>query len=113
MQSFTSASTTKVPIGKYLVEQLVEWNLKNAEGPFEHRSLGDTPALGVILNPNGGVSEWIAGTGVQLADELRAYGQEPADQGLHTIDIRYIQEDFFAKVARFARDVQPLAKFDE
>ena len=31
----------------------------------------------------------------------------------HTIDMRYIHEDFFAKVARFARDVQPLAKFDE
>ena len=29
-------------------------------GRFEHRSLGDTPALSVILNPNGGVSEWIA-----------------------------------------------------
>ncbi|TCR67666.1 nucleoside hydrolase [Bosea sp. BK604] len=103
----------KGAIGKYLVDQLVEWNFKHTDGPFEHRSLGDTPALSVILNPNGGVSEWIA------APEFNSYmnyvhtGKNRPIKVYQTIDIRYIQEDFFAKIARFARGVQPLAKFDD
>ena len=103
----------KGAIGKYLVEQLVEWNRKNAEGPFEHRSLGDTPALSVILNPNGGVSEWIAAPEFNSLMNYVHTGKNRPIKVYHTIDIRYIQEDFFAKLARFARDVQPLAKFDE
>ena len=81
-------------------------------GPFEHRSLGDTPALSVILNPNGGVSEWIAAPEFNSPDELRAYGKNRPIKVYHTIDIRYIQEDFYAKLNRFTRGEQELANFD-
>ena len=35
-----------------MVEQLVEWNRKyHRHGPIEHRSLGDSPAIGVMMLP--------------------------------------------------------------
>ena len=37
-------------MGKYLVEQLMEWNTKyHRHGPIEHRSLGESPAIGAEL----------------------------------------------------------------
>lgn len=48
----------KGAIGRYLVEQLVAWNAASVDGPIEYRSLGDTPALSVIMNPKGGRSQW-------------------------------------------------------
>ncbi len=38
-------------IGRYLVDQLHAWNAKYHAGPIEHRSLGDSPAIGLIMNP--------------------------------------------------------------
>ncbi|HEV2124944.1 MAG TPA: nucleoside hydrolase, partial [Chloroflexota bacterium] len=46
------------PLGRYLVEQLVEFNTQHVRGPIEHRSLGDSPAVGVIMYPNCGRWEW-------------------------------------------------------
>ena len=84
---------------------MIEWNARAVPGPIEYRSLGDTPALSVIMNPNGGRWEW-----------------RPAPQYVHPglyrpirvydwIDIRFIREDFFAKIPSFARGVQETAKF--
>ena len=102
----------KGAIGKYLVDQLVEWNSRNVAGPIEHRSLGDTPALSVILNPNGGVSEWIAAPEFNSLMGYVHTGQNRPIKVYHTIDIRYIQEDFFAKLSLFSKGKQPLARFD-
>jgi inosine-uridine nucleoside N-ribohydrolase len=35
-------------LGRYLVEQLIEWNTAHVNGPMEYRSLGDSPAVGAI-----------------------------------------------------------------
>ncbi len=101
----------KGAIGKYLVEQLIEWNARVHQGPIEYRSLGDTPAISVIMNPKGGRCDW------RPAPQFNAMMQY-VHPGLYrpicvyeTIDIRFIQEDFFAKIARFARGVQETAKF--
>ena len=69
-------------IGKYLVDQLIELTPHRPE-PLEHRSLGDSPAIGVMMYPECGQSDWRAGARVQRADELRAHGPEPSRQGLH------------------------------
>ena len=101
----------KGPIGDYLVEQLIDWNLRVHQGPIEHRSLGDTPALSVILNPMGGMSEW------RPAPEFNSHmnyvhtGRNRPIKVYDTIDVRYILEDFYAKLARFDRGVQDLANF--
>lgn len=101
----------KGPIGKYLVEQLKDWNFRMHQAPIEHRSLGDTPALSVILNPNGGVSSW------RPAPEFNSHmnyvhtGANRPIKVYDTIDVRYILEDFYAKLARFHRGVGEFATF--
>ena len=90
-------------LGRYLVDQLVEFNERWVSVPIEHRSLGDSPAVGVIMYPNCGRWDW------RPAPE---FGQEM--QYLHTgrnrpirvydsVDARFILEDFFAKLAAFTR----------
>ncbi|WP_210204405.1 nucleoside hydrolase [Devosia submarina] len=99
------------PIGKYLVDQLIDWNLRVHQGPIEHRSLGDTPALSVILNPMGGVSEWRPAPEFSPQMHYIHNGQNRPIKVYDTIDVRYILEDFYAKLARFHRGVQELANF--
>jgi purine nucleosidase len=98
-------------IGKYLVEQLVDWNAKTAVLPMEHRSLGDSPAIGVMMYPECGVSEWVPGPEY---NELMNYvhtGRNRPVKLYHNVDQRFILEDMFAKLARFARGEQELATF--
>ena len=98
-------------IGKYLVEQLIDWNLRMHAGPIEHRSLGDTPALSVILNPNGGLSEWLPAPEFNSLMNYVHTGANRPIKVYHSIDVRYILEDFYAKLNRFTRGEQELANF--
>ena len=98
-------------IGKYLVEQLIDWNLRMHAGPIEHRSLGDTPALSVILNPNGGISEWLPAPEFNSHMNYVHTGANRPIKVYHSIDVRYILEDFYAKLNRFTRGEQELANF--
>lgn len=101
----------KGPIGKYLVDQLIDWNFRVHQGPIEHRSLGDTPALSVILNPMGGTFDWRPAPEFSPQMHYIHSGQHRPIKVYDTIDIRYILEDFYAKLARFHRGVQGLANF--
>ena len=101
----------KGPIGKYLVDQLIDWNLRVHKGPIEHRSLGDTPSLSVILNPMGGTYEWRPAPEFSPHMHYVHTGQHRPIKVYYSIDIRYILEDFYAKLARFDRGVQELANF--
>ena len=42
------------PLGKYLIDQLHEWNATHHGEPIESRSLGDSPAVALMLYPQGG-----------------------------------------------------------
>jgi purine nucleosidase len=101
----------KGAIGKYLVEQLIDWNLRMHAGPIEHRSLGDTPALSVILNPNGGISEWLPAPEFNSLMNYVHTGANRPIKVYHSIDVRYILEDFYAKLNRFTRGDQEFANF--
>ena len=101
----------KGAIGKYLVDQLIDWNLRVHQGPIEHRSLGDTPALSVILNPLGGVSDWRPAPEFSPQMHYVHTGQNRPIKVYDSIDVRYILEDFYAKLARFHRGVHELANF--
>lgn len=88
-------------LGAYLVRQLKEFNAAHHPSPIEHRSLGDNPAIGLMLNPDGAV------TRTRPAPLFGAEGGMLP--GLtHTIrvceqyDVRFLLEDMFAKVRRFA-----------
>ena len=101
----------KGAIGKYLVEQLIDWNLRMHAGPIEHRSLGDTPALSVILNPHGGISEWLPAPEFNSLMNYVHTGANRPIKVYRSIDVRYILEDFYAKLNRFTRGDQELANF--
>jgi purine nucleosidase len=101
----------KGEIGKYLVEQLVEWNAKAVGYPIEHRSLGDSPAIGVMMYPECGTSEWVPGPEYGPTMNYVHTGRNRPIKLYKDVDQRFIQEDFFAKLARFARGVQELATF--
>jgi purine nucleosidase len=90
-------------LGRYLVEQLVAWNAANVAGPMEYRSLGDSPAVGVIMDPGCGRWEWRPAPEFEPSMQYRHTGRNRPIRVYETIDARFILEDFFAKLARFGR----------
>jgi hypothetical protein len=79
--------------------------------PIEHRSLGDSPAIGVMMDPECGESDWVPGPEYS---ELMTYlhtGRNRPIKLYRNVDQRFILEDFFAKLARFARGIRELAAF--
>jgi purine nucleosidase len=90
-------------LADYLIEQLVEFNATHHPEPIESRSLGDSPAISVILNPRGGVSRTVP------APRFGSQGGYLPGSGhpvrvFDTVDVRYLLEDMFAKLRRFGRD---------
>jgi inosine-uridine nucleoside N-ribohydrolase len=92
-------------LGEYLVRQVKEFNGSFAHvEEIEYRSLGDSPAVGVVLNPRG--ASWrhhpvrvfdeharltniiVPGRTVRVAD---------------SVDVRWLLEDMFAKIKSHAR----------
>ncbi len=89
-------------IGKYLVNQLLEFNAQY-DRPFEYRSLGDSPAVGVIMYPDLGEWDWKP---APEFDEKGNYIETGANRPIRvyrSIDARFVHEDFFAKLAMFVR----------
>jgi len=87
--------------GKYLYEQMIEYNLTERASwtAGESWSLGDSPAVGVVLHNGCGKQHWQQP--LRVLDST-GYGEPlPARKILvyDTIDSRYIMEDFFAKLA--------------
>ena len=91
------------PLGKYLVDQLIEFNLGNQKRPMamEFRSLGDSPAVAVTIYPDCGTWSW------QPAPEIeqdmtyvhnKYKGRNRPIRVYENIDSRFILEDFFAKL---------------
>jgi purine nucleosidase len=89
-------------IGAYLVRQLKEFNARyggSRNDEFEYRSLGDSPAIAVTLNP--GSVRWrihpvrvFDGQAHLTAQIVEGRTVRVAD----SVDARYLMEDFFAKI---------------
>ena len=93
-------------LGRYLVEQVVEFNAGVAErrgGVLEYRSLGDSPAVGVMMYPDCGRWQWQPAPEFEPTMHYRHTGRNRPIRVYETVDARFIHEDFFAKLARFAR----------
>ena len=90
------------PLADYLIDQLVEWNAAHNGEPIEHRSLGDSPAISVVLNPRGGVFRTIPAPRFSLEGGYLPGSNHPI-RVFETVDIRYLLEDMFAKIRRFGR----------
>ena len=90
------------PLGEYLIQQLVEWNTTHHPEPIESRSLGDSPAIALMLYPRGGTFRTVP------APRFGAEGHYLPGTGhpvrvCEAVDVRFLLEDMFAKIRRAAR----------
>jgi purine nucleosidase len=91
-------------LGEYLVRQVKEFNATHVtEFEYEFRSLGDSPAVGVVLNPLGAF--WRHHP-VRVFDE-RARMTDAVVPGRTVqvadfVDVRWLLEDMFAKIKAHA-----------
>jgi inosine-uridine nucleoside N-ribohydrolase len=90
-------------IADYLIEQLHEWNAAHHGEPIESRSLGDSPAISLVLNPRGGVFRTIPAPRFGREGGYLPGSGHPV-RVFETVDIRYLLEDMFAKIRRFGRN---------
>ena len=89
-------------IGKYLVEQLIEHNAKSRP-EMEYRSLGDSPCIGIIMDPACGQWSWRPAPTFDEQMHYRHSGKYRPIRVYESVNTRFIHEDFFAKLAQFIR----------
>jgi purine nucleosidase len=89
-------------LGRYLAQTVVDFNTTHHRVPVESRSLGDSPAIALMLDP------WCASFRRQAPVRFTESGHcIPAEAGgevlvVEQVDVRYFLEDMFAKLAEFA-----------
>jgi inosine-uridine nucleoside N-ribohydrolase len=89
-------------IGKYLVEQLLEHNAKKSPG-MEYRSLGDSPCIGIMLDPECGKFSWRPAPTFDQQMHYIHSGQYRPIRVYENVNTRFIHQDLFAKLAQFIR----------
>jgi inosine-uridine nucleoside N-ribohydrolase len=87
-------------LGRYLIKQLHEWNATYHPGPIESRSLGDSPAIALMLFPVSGNFR------ARPAPRFSADGSCLPGSGhlirvVEEIDVRFLLADMFAKIRAF------------
>jgi hypothetical protein len=90
-------------LGRYLIEQLHEWNATYNLEPIESRSLGDSPAIALMLFPQSGNLR------VRPAPRFGADGSFLAGSNhpiwvCEDVDVRFLLEDMFAKIRAFGAE---------
>jgi inosine-uridine nucleoside N-ribohydrolase len=89
-------------IGKYLVEQLLAHNARTRP-EMEYRSLGDSPCIGIIMDPECGRFSWRPAPTFDSQMHYIHSGQYRPIRVYENVNTRFIHEDFFAKLAQFIR----------
>ncbi|MCB0126555.1 MAG: nucleoside hydrolase [Caldilineaceae bacterium] len=89
-------------IGKYLIEQLIAHNAKTRP-EMEYRSLGDSPCIGIIMDPECGKFSWQPAPTFDPQMHYIHTGQYRPIRVYENVNTRFIHEDFFAKLAQFIR----------
>jgi purine nucleosidase len=90
-------------LGDYLVDQLVEFNRTVPYGPLDFRSLGDSPAIGAIMNPLG--ARWSLRPPPRFTSDGELRGTHDANRLIRVceaFDTRWLIEDMFAKIRAFS-----------
>ncbi len=85
-------------IGKYLAENVVNFNNAAASRPAEYRILGDSPAVGLMLFD--GCGEWSEVPAPEFDGEMKyVHGKNHRNIRVYkSINSRFILEDFYAKL---------------
>ena len=89
-------------IGKYLVAQLIEHNAASRPH-MEYRSLGDSPCIGIILDPDSGRWTWRPAPTFDKQMHYVHSGKYRPIRVYEQVNTRFIHEDLFAKLAQFVR----------
>jgi len=91
-------------IGGYLVHQLIEFNEKypHSGRSIEFRSLGDSPAVGLMLNPAAGLWSERAAPGFSYDCSYDMSKRYRPIRVYNTIDSRFVLSDMFAKLRAFS-----------
>lgn len=95
------AGTSK--LADYLIGQLVEWNATWHREPIESRSLGDSPAIALILYPPSGRFRTVPAPRFSTDGHYLPGSGHPV-QVCESVDVRFLLEDLFAKLRRFGRE---------
>lgn len=90
------------PLGAYLIEQLHAWNAEHHREPIESRSLGDSPAISLMLFPRGGTFRTVPAPRFGVEGHYLPGSGHPV-RVCESVDVRFLLEDMFAKIRRFAR----------
>jgi inosine-uridine nucleoside N-ribohydrolase len=93
---------TQGEIGKYLLDQLIEHNARTRP-EMEYRSLGDSPCIGIILDPECGTFSWRPAPTFDQQMHYIHSGQYRPIRVYENVNTRFIHEDLFAKLAQFIR----------
>jgi len=90
-------------LADYLIKQMVEWNATYWPEPIESRSLGDSPAVSLMLYPRGGTFRTVPAPRFGREGHYLPGSGHPI-RVVETVDVRFLIEDMFAKIRRFGRD---------
>ncbi|MET8862745.1 hypothetical protein ABZW11_07280 [Nonomuraea sp. NPDC004580] len=88
------------PLGRYLIDQLREWNATYHPGPIEPRSLGDSPAIALTLFPQSG-NPRVRPAPRFGADGSYLPGSNHPIRVCEEVDVRFLPADMFAKIRAF------------
>ena len=91
------------PLGDYLVDQLIAFNATIEYGPLDFRSLGDSPAIGAVINPAG--ARWRARPAPRFSAgaDLEPGRTHGSIRVCDAVDTRWLIEDMFAKLCEFGK----------
>jgi purine nucleosidase len=90
------------PLGSYLIKQLRDWNATYHPEPIESRSLGDSPAISLMLFPHSGLLR-VRPAPRFGADGFHQPGSNHPIRVCEQVDVRFLLEDMFAKIRAFGR----------
>lgn len=89
-------------LGDYLIDQLVEFNSTVEYGPLDFRSLGDSPAIGALINPL--AARWSLRSPPRFTLDGELDGTHDEGRRIRVceaFDTRWLIEDMFAKIRAF------------
>ncbi|MBQ4284294.1 MAG: nucleoside hydrolase, partial [Lachnospira sp.] len=90
-------------IGKYLAQNVIDFNNEWTSRPAEHRILGDSPAIGIMMFNDCGEWEWKPAPEFDKNMFYVHNGKNRPIKVYKSIDSRFILEDLYAKLELAAR----------
>ena len=92
-------------LADYLINQMIEWNRTYWPEPIESRSLGDSPAISLMLYPRGGNFRIVPAPRFGREGHYLPGSGHPV-RVVESVDVRFLLEDMFAKIRKFGRELR-------